>query len=581
VLFSNGDGTFQQPVLYPAGHDGALGNAVVADFNGDGIPDIVAAGPSGIWLFTGKGGSVFNPGVLTTAISGAFWLAPADFNGDGNLDLAVSDYPSGLGVLFGNGDGTFQAPVSIGSNTWAYVVAGDVNGDGFTDIVVPGATLYLNNGHGQFSPPIQVSVPGEDAAIGDVNGDGIPDLASSQGCVALGLGHSRFAPAVCYLVENDNGWYSVALADLRRNGLTDVVTGLNGAVSVLLNKGKGTFIDGNWTSLPGSGNCGAAADFNGDGKPDLAVPTTQGITVLLGTGKSSAPYTTGPSFAVSGVGCPITGDLNGDGIADLLVGANGLGGVGAYLGNGDGTFSLASVIPVGPAINLVLGDFNHDGKLDYADSSNNLALGNGDGTFQAPVPILANPPIYGFSWIAVGDLNNDGWPDFFATQPSYGYGALYVILNDRQGGFTLTTIADANNAPNSVMLADLNGDGNLDAVVQSDLAFATIFLGNGQGGFQPVQTNIPYPFVDPLPAQIGDVNGDSIPDLLLPADGSIGIALGTGKGTFLTPFEVGAGPGVGQVFMQNLHGQSPTAGLPDLVAPDGTGGVMVLINLTK
>jgi hypothetical protein len=76
------------------------------------------------------------------------------------------------------------------------------------------------------------------------------------------------------------------------------------------------------------------------------------------------------------------------------------------------------------------------------------------------------------------------------------------------------------------------------------------------------------------------VNGDGIPDLLLPGDGSIGIALGTGKGTFLAPFVEGVGSGVGQVFAQNLHGQLPTGPL-DLVAPDSGGGVTVLINTAK
>ena len=166
---------------------------------------------------------------------------------------------------------------------------------------------------------------------------------------------------------------------------------------MLLNEGnKGTFNDGEWISVPGAGNCAAGADYNGDGKPDLAVPTSNGIVILLGTGTGSAPYTTGATIPLSGPGCPIVGDLNGDGIPDILVGANSLGGVAAYLGNGDGTFTLASITAAGPGL-LVFGDFNHDGKLDFADSTNQLALGNGDGTFQAPTAFVPDPAALGYA----------------------------------------------------------------------------------------------------------------------------------------------------------------------------------------
>jgi hypothetical protein len=110
---------------------------------------------------------------------------------------------------------------------------------------------------------------------------------------------------------------------------------------------------------------------------------------------------------------------------------------------------------------------------------------------------------------------------------------------------------------------------------------AVVYLGNGQGAFKVSQGNIPYPGPDFIPLQVGDVNGDGIPDILLPADGSIGVALGKGNGTFLKPFAIGSGPAEGQILMENLHGQSAASGLPDLVAPDATGGVTVLINRTK
>jgi len=226
---------------------------------------------------------------------------------------------------------------------------------------------------------------------------------------------------------------------------------------------------------------------------------------------------------------------------------------------------------------MVLGDFNHDGIPDVATSSNQLALGNGNGTFQPPTSLVADAPL-AFNWIAAGDINNDGWTDILAaTVGAY----TYVYLNDREGGFTQSDLANAKNDPAAVLLADLNMDGNLDAVVTSGGAIAAVFLGDGEGGFTQSGNNLYFPFVDQLPAQVGDLNGDGIPDILLPADGMVSIALGKGNGTFLTPFTVGVGAGEGQILMQNLHGQTPKAGLPDLIAPDSGGGITVLINLTK
>jgi hypothetical protein len=184
-------------------------------------------------------------------------------------------------------------------------------------------------------------------------------------------------------VENSLSSYDVVLAELHRKGVLDIVAAQSQAVSVLLNYGNGKFEESEWLSVPGSRSCAAAADFNGDGRPDLAVPTSTGIVILLGTGKPGTPYTTGATIPLSGPGCPIVGDLNGDGIPDILEGANSLGGVGTYLGNGDGTFTLKSITPVGPGL-IVFGDFNHDGKLDFADSTNQLALGNGMGHFRRP-----------------------------------------------------------------------------------------------------------------------------------------------------------------------------------------------------
>jgi hypothetical protein len=601
VCFGNGDGTFQAAVFYQVS-DARLDSVVMEDFNGDGIPDVATVGNDGVWLFLGKGGGVFSPGVLTPTRYGfmpsliAGRLAAADFNGDGHLDLAVNfnslDFgtPSGFALLLGNGDGTFQTPVNhvvLPATAENYIQVADLNRDGHPDIVLSPigvsasyVNVLLNNGKAQFSAPIQVTMNAAvEVAIGDLNGDGIPDIVNSLGTVVFGKGNGQFGAPVSYAVENCQFSTDVTLAPLFKEGVLDIVAAQQQAVSVLLNEGsRGIFEDGEWISVPGAGSCAAAADYNRDGKPDLAVPTSNGILIMLGTGTASAPYTTGVTIPLSGPGCPIAGDLNGDGIPDILVGANSLGGVGAYLGNGDGTFTLASITAAGPGM-LVLGDFNHDGKLDFADSTNQLALGNGDGTFQAPSNIISNPPALGFNWIAAGDVNNDGWTDLVLTPADY-FDYFTVLLNNQRGGFTESTIEDQD-ATIGVVLADLNLDGNLDAVIWPVFGGAQIYLGNGKGGFTLQSQTPAYPGLDTIMLAIGDVNGDGIPDLLLPADGSLGIAYGIGNGTFEPTVAWGVGASPGQILLENLHGQPASAHRPDIVSPDSGGGVTVLLNLAK
>jgi hypothetical protein len=594
VCLGNGDGTFQPAVFYPAsGGDDNDSNVVVGDFNNDGIPDIATVGTSGVWLFTGKGGGAFNPAVLVTytGSGGDYYetLAAADFNGDKNLDLVVPT-TTGFAVLLGNGNGTFRQETFTfpfpGPTVVTSIAIGDLNLDGHLDIVLRGfstkhspanlAYVYLGDGSGAFSGPTRVEMDGPwRIAIGDVNGDHIPDLVSSAGYIALGRGDGTFKPPYLEPVAY-TGSFNVVLADLRHNGLTDVVTQAGtGVVSVLLNEGKGKFKEGEWFSVPGAFGCGAPADYNGDGKPDLAMGTPQGITVLLGTGNASAPFTTGPTLPLTFESCPIEGDFNGDGIPDLLV-VNGSD-ILIYLGNGDGTFTYKSSTAISTFIGgLVLGDFNHDGKLDVALSSNWLLLGNGDGTFQAPAHFSPNP--YTWSGIVSGDINGDGLPDLVLW--NLDFTSIYIMLNNGQGGFNESSFEDPDD-PYDIALVDLTGNGIMDMVVSGYLVGdAAIYLGNGEGGFT-FKDKFGYPaeYFTQSVISMADVDGDGFPDLLVLNSGSLGIYLGKGNATFKPPFFIGPGDAPGMILTQTLHGQP--AGLPDIVLPDGAGGVKVLINTTK
>jgi FG-GAP-like repeat len=433
--------------------------------------------------------------------------------------------------------------------------------------------------------PEAVSLPGANnnngLAVGDVNGDGIPDLVSKYGYVAYGEGNGAFTKPASYPVESDYEVSNVVLADLVKNGLADIVVGGNEAVSVLLDVSKGFLEDGIWTNVTGGGGCGAAADFNGDGKPDLAVDNANGISILLGTGKYLTPFNAGTNIALEGAACLVTGDINNDGIPDLLVPVNGTTPVvNAYLGNGDGTFMLKSTIPMPSGGYLVLGDFNHDGKLDFATSGNLIALGDGDGTFQAPTHIVASPPSSGFSGIAVGDINNDGWPDLVLTNNGIPYNNLFVLLNNQKGGFTqvASTVGALTSQP---ILVDLNGDGNLDLVLlASSSGGAAIYLGNRTGVFT-YQNILTGPIVDtPGLITVADINGDGIPDIGVLAVDTLEIYLGEGGAAYATPFSIGTGPSPGSILIEDLHGQSTSSGIPDIVEPDTSGGVLVLFNPT-
>lgn len=513
---------------------------VLGDFNGDHIPDVAAAGTSGVWLFTGKGSGAFNPGVLAASLlTGTGSLAAADFNDDHKLDLVVTmpygpppGSGAGFAVLLGNGNGTFQPPVTFAEPAKSPGIAvGDLNMDGHLDIALASSTstdvyLYFGNGAGSFVGPTRVYLPGaSDIAIGDVNGDGIPDLIDPGVYIALGKGNGTFKPPEFYAVQGAQGTYNLALADLRNNGLTDIVTDSEYAVSVLLNQGKGKYEDGEWTPVSSGVGCGAAADFNRDGKPDLAVNTSSGVAILLGTGKASSPFVVGATMALIGADCVVTGDLNGDGIPDLLVPTATA--VVAYLGNGDGTFTQKSSTPTPASGYLALGDFSRDGKLDFATSGNLLALGNGDGTFQTPMPIVSSPPVGGFSNIAAGDLNCDGWPDLILGVS--GNSPLYVLLNNQHGGFSQSS-ATFGQGTLQVRLADLNRDGNLDLVLAT-FGGAWAYLGNGQGEFTE-SAEFPGPLISLGVSSIAmatDLNGDGIPDVGVLEGDTLAIFLGNGE----------------------------------------------------
>ena len=513
-----------------------------------------------IWTFAGSltGSNTDSVGDLTLSNSSPVAVAAGDLNGDGIADLVVisdsgvSGGSASIAILLGNSDGSLQSPViyNLPGDTGISAVIDNFNGDGKPDIVAAsssfsmGTTTYslsflAGKGDGTFQTPQSVTVTPPS-------------------------GFSNLSGSVPY--------FGLISADLLGNGKKDLVTS---AGIVLMGNGDGTFTQSSTLAFPTPtatsqwGPNVIAADFNKDGKLDLAVGNGESIAIYLGNGDGT--FTPGNGYAsIGNTGVLSAADLDGDGNVDLYSGTARAGYFGgdhfgsnqayALMGNGDGTFQGAPELPfVFTGTNLA--DLNGDKILDgvgvnATTGTSNVSmtsyLGKGDGTFTAGPTLQVSPVMiqgtsYSFSSLdsfGLGNVKGDGKTDlvylpavgFYGPGDSVGY---FLATGNGDGSFnapvfiTAPTLAPSGDFDDyellsNLFVADVNGDGKADLIYSYSVAVyqtntyeqgIAVQLSNGDGTFKAPQVIQSYSSTTaptgqpPQVVQIGDATGSGKQDI--------------------------------------------------------------------
>jgi len=529
VLLGKGNGKFGSKIVTSIG--GTLKSIASADLNHDGRMDVVTVGDVELSVLLGDGAGSFvktqtHPSSLTVNS-----IEIADFDADGHADLAFGATCSPsfyqdtqIGILLGNGDGTFVASVNYptGPNCFEHIAVADVNKDGAADVVTSPVSALLGEGDGTFLP-VRLSskaVSGNLLGLGDWNGDGKLDVASASDhwvTVFLGEGDGRFGANEVYAAEYAP--HSLALVDIDRNGTLDLITagtheyhgGAGGsAVSVQLGVGDGTYrqaIDYD-TSLGAQET--TTVDLNGDGWLDLITlgrapsssdPLTS-VGVRLGIG--NADFT---KELVSKVGQSVsafaTGDLNGDGYPDIVAANGDAPTINLLVGKGDGSFFLDSTLALpASARGVAVLEANGDGKQDIGLTLDNgtvgIFLGIGGGIFAPCRQYRMGDTEFG---ITAADLNQDGNVDIVTWGPD----SVSTLFGAGNGSFNRRRSYEAS-AVGRLVVVDVDQNGTPDLVMTSAPGGLSILLGARDATFLCATRYAPGSYLSGL--GVGDANGD-------------------------------------------------------------------------
>lgn len=452
------------------------------DYDGDATLDlIVSLNVPALMPLKGKGDGTF---VLQPAISGRSvecyrYLATEDLNRDGRRDLITH-----CGVKINLGDGTFKDTAHFsGSFPGDTIAAGDLNGDGAVDLLLPGQ-FHAGRGDGEFLPSIAVHASGE--FIRDLDGDGQVEIVSPGAAIFRTRKRPRLIET-SYPLERFRGGESMAVADFDRNGAPDLFfSGLEGT-QVYLNPGStlpilpALFIrHRRYTSM-------AAADLDGDGVVDLAGASYSAAAAVV-TFLDPAGNVRGETGMRAGyypVGIRV-GRIDDGPTPDLAVPSSGSNHVAVFLNQGGGVFAEAPAVRTrGSPADVTVGDLDLDGRGDLvavADGAISIHFAEAGGRFSEPIH-LSEGFDFRYRATALGDLDGDGRPDLLAGETSEG--SLHLFRGTGSRTLQSPIIVAERVSTVHLELADLDGNGLLDI----NAGGWVVLLNRGSQGFSALMAS--------------------------------------------------------------------------------------------